>query len=155
MKFSSYGVWELIRKVYKNKEELLPRMGFKKFDQFLDWFERFGDQETQDEFEDIVNKYEMEKSSPMTESKLKQTIKEEIKRVLNEDSTHNKNSMIRGMINMLKNPEIKNASFEDLMDMNVAIQNLLPPPRTAEPDSPANRAAIKAMIDTDKNRSLD
>ena len=155
MKFSSYGVWDLIRKVYQNKEDLLPKMGFKKFEEFLDWLEDYGDQDTQDEFEDIVNKYEMEKASPMTESKLKQVIKEEIKRVLNENSTHNKNSMIRGMINMLKHPEIHKASFEDLMNMNITIQNLLPPPRTVDPDSPANRAAIKAMIDTDKNRSLD
>ena len=56
---------------------------------------------------------------------------------------------------VVKNPEMKGASFSDLMDLNLALQNLLPPPRTAEPDSPANRAAIKAMIDTDKNRSLD
>ena len=294
MKFSSYGVWELIRKVYQNKEELLPKLGFTEFDQFLDWMER-GDQDTQDEMEAIITKHEMEKSTPMTEIKLKQVIKEEIKRILNEDieeayqlvnivprtsdkdpnrperepqdshiylkpstekllkrnqhirilrkpetpdiisgvairstllepqnikrlpydinsmfkgflstanniggkitlptrdtgpedytilnnvkigregrlsffvpnpksksidenSDHNKKSMIRGMINMLKRPEIKDASFEDLMNMNMAIQNLLPPPTTIDPDSPSNIAAIKAMRDMDKNRNLD
>ena len=87
MKFSSYGVFDLIKNVYKNKEVLLPEMGFRTFDQFLDWFEKFGDQDTQDKFEAIVKKHETEKMAPMTESKLKQTIKEEIKRILSEDET--------------------------------------------------------------------
>lgn len=86
IKFSSYGVWDLLRKVYQNKEELLPRLGFKKYEDFLDWM-KTGDQDTQDEMEAIVAKYENEKTSPMTENKLKQTIKEEIKRILSEDET--------------------------------------------------------------------
>jgi hypothetical protein len=161
MKFSSYGVWDLIRKVYQNKEELLPRMGFKEFDQFLDWM-KTGDQDTQDEMEKIVTKYEMEKSSPMTESKLKLTIKEEIKRILSKDTKHkkdlsenvdhNKNSMIRGMMSMLKDPEIKNASFEDLMNLNIAMQQLMPDIKRPDYDSPSNTAAIKAMIDMDKEK---
>lgn len=84
IKFSSYGVWDLLRKVYQNKEELLPKLGFKKYEDFLDWM-KTGDQETQDEMEAIVNKYKNEKMTPMTENKLKQTIKEEIKRILSEN----------------------------------------------------------------------
>ena len=83
IKFSSYGVWELLRKVYQDKEELLPKLGFKKYEDFLDWM-KTGDQDTQDEFESIVAKHEKEKAAPMTESILKQLIKEEIRSVLNE-----------------------------------------------------------------------
>ena len=57
---------------------------------------------------------------------LKQLIKEEIKRILSEDmGDNNKNSMIRGMMNMLKDPEIRKASFEDLMNLNIAMQQLI------------------------------
>jgi len=88
MKFSSYGVWDLLRKVYQDKEELLPKLGFKKYEEFLDWM-KTGDQDTQDEFESIVTKHEKEKMAPMTENKLKQTIKEEIKRILSENMFKN------------------------------------------------------------------
>tara|TARA_R110002020_G_scaffold194593_1_gene395472 strand:- start:69 stop:773 length:705 start_codon:yes stop_codon:yes gene_type:complete len=84
IKFSSYGVWDLLRKVYQNKETLLPKLGFKKYEDFLDWM-KTGDQDTQDEFESIVAKHETENLTPMTENKLKQTIKEEIIRILSED----------------------------------------------------------------------
>ena len=284
MKFSSYGVWDLLRKVYQNKKELLPKLGFKKYEEFLDWM-KTGDQDTQDEFESIIKKHETEKIAPMTEDKLKQTIKEEIKRILNENkitfkegdtviymgeehliisddgytvklkpnkgeivtlnysqakekvrkqedfnesyqlynlapktpeidydinpmfksflntanniggkitlptrdtgpedytilnnvnigregrlsffvpnpkkksigenSDQNKNSMIRGMMSMLKSPEIKNASFEDLMNLNVAIQQLMPNIQRPDYDSPSNVAAIKAMRDMDREK---
>jgi hypothetical protein len=36
IKFSSYGVWDLLRKVYQNKEELLPKLGFNTYEEFLD-----------------------------------------------------------------------------------------------------------------------
>lgn len=297
IKFSSYGVWDLLRKVYRDKEELLPRLGFNKYEEFLDWM-KTGDQDTQDEMEEIITKYEMEKASPMNEDKLKQTIREEIKRILSKDinesyqipsispsagggggrryipsqlpfpardrkkfgshivynpgngtvyvsavlynnlvkgyahnpaikkmimdipmmikqllnkpehygptvelpkehrvyhpfnapvakakaskftkagkkywdegdllfpnlniqkykgdlsenSDHNKNSMIRGMISMLKDPEIKNASFKDLMDLNIAMQQLFPDPVHVQPGTASNTAAIQAMIDLD------
>jgi hypothetical protein len=45
-----------------------------------------GDQDTQDEFQNIITKHETEKQTTMTEGKLKQLIKEEIKKVLNEGS---------------------------------------------------------------------
>ena len=291
IKFSSYGVWDLLRKVYQNKEELLPKLGFNTYEEFLDWM-KTGDQDTQDEFQNIITKHEMEKSTPMTEIKLKQVIKEEIKRILNKDieeayqlvnivprtsdkdpnrperepqdshiylkpstekllkknqhirilrkpetpdiisgvairstllepqnikrlpydinsmfkgflstanniggkitlptrdtgpedytilnnvkigregrlsffvpnpksksidenSDHNKNSMIRGMINMLKRPEIKNASFKELMDLNIAMQQLMPDIQRPDYDSPSNTAAIQAMIDMDKEK---
>ncbi len=88
IKFSSYGVWDLLRKVYQNKEELLPKLGFKKYEDFLDWM-KTGDQDTQDEMEAIVTKYEKEKADHMKKSKLKQTIKEEIKRILSENMFKN------------------------------------------------------------------
>tara|TARA_R110001606_G_scaffold173750_1_gene320170 strand:- start:2 stop:721 length:720 start_codon:yes stop_codon:yes gene_type:complete len=88
IKFSSYGVWDLLRKVYQNKEELLPKLGFKKYEEFLDWM-KTGDQDTQDEFESIIKKHETEKMAPMTENILKQTIKEEIKRILSENMFKN------------------------------------------------------------------
>ena len=93
IKFSSYGVWDLLRKVYQNKEELLPRLGFKKYEDFLDWM-KTGDQDTQDEMEAIVNKYESKKLTPMTENKLKQTIKEEIKRILSENMFEKKDIVL-------------------------------------------------------------
>ena len=84
---------------------------------------------------------------------LKQLIKEEIKRILSEDmGDNNKNSMIRGMMNMLKDPEIKNASFEDLMNLNIAMQQLMPDIKRPDYDSPSNVDAIKAMIDMDKEK---
>ena len=85
IKFSSYGVWDLLRKVYQNKEELLPKLGFNTYEEFLDWM-KTGDQDTQDEFQNIITKHETEKQTTMTEGKLKQLIKEEIKKVLNEGS---------------------------------------------------------------------
>ena len=88
IKFSSYGVWDLLRKVYQDKEELLPKLGFKKYEDFLDWM-KTGDQDTQDEMESIVTKHEKEKMAPMTENILKQTIKEEIKRILSENMFKN------------------------------------------------------------------
>ena len=344
MKFSSYGVWDLLRKVYQNKEELLPKLGFNTYEEFLDWM-KTGDQETQDEFQGIITKHETEKQTTMTEGKLKQTIKEEIKRILSENkitfkegdtviymgeehlvisddgyivklkpnkgeivtlnysqaeekvrkqedfnesyqlynlapktpeidpdreerapqdsniylkpstekllkrnqhirilrkpetpdvisgvairstllepqnmrrlpydinsmfksflntanniggkitlptrdtgpedytilnnvnigregrlsffvpnpkkksigenSDQNKNSMIRGMMSMLKSPEIKNASFEDLMDLNIAMQQLMPDIQRPDYDSPSNVAAIKAMRDMDREK---
>ena len=344
IKFNSYGVWDLLRKVYQNKKELLPKLGFKKYEEFLDWM-KTGDQDTQDEFESIIKKHETEKIIPMTENKLKQTIKEEIKRILTknmfkngdvvtymgeghtvvsddgfiitlkphdkkkeiislnynqakgkvlypkdfnesyqlynlapktpeidpdreerapqdsniylkpstekllkrnqhirilrkpetpdvisgvairstllepqnmrrlpydinpmfksflntanniggkitlptrdtgpedytilnnvnigregrlsffvpnpkkksigENSDQNKNSMIRGMMSMLKSPEIKNASFEDLMDLNIAMQQLMPDIQRPDYDSPSNVAAIKAMRDMDREK---
>ena len=88
IKFNSYGVWDLLRKVYQNKKELLPKLGFKKYEEFLDWM-KTGDQDTQDEFESIIKKHETEKIIPMTENKLKQTIKEEIKRILTKNMFKN------------------------------------------------------------------
>ena len=77
------------------------------------------------------------------------------KKSIDENSDYNKNSMVRGMISMLKDPEIKNASFEELMDLNIAIQQLMPDIKRPDYNSPSNTAAIKAMADMDKNRSLD
>ena len=298
IKFSSYGVWDLLRKVYQNKEELLPKLGFNTYEEFLDWM-KTGDQDTQDEFQNIITKHETEKQTTMTEGKLKQTIKEEIKRILSKDieegyqipsiapssmakgdgrrfipttlpfpssirkrfgdhivynpgndtlfisailynnlikgytnqiaikklimdippmlkqvlnktehygpttelpkefqvyhpftqpvkkamedkytkagkkfysagdllvpnlnvmknleegADHNKNSMIRGMMNMLKNPEIKNASFKELMDLNIAMQQLMPDIQRPDYGSPSNTAAIQAMINMDKEK---
>ena len=65
---------------------------------------------------------------------------------------NNKNSMIRGMMNMLKDPEIRKASFEDLMNLNIAMQQLMPDIKRPDYDSPSNVDAIKAMIDMDKEK---
>ena len=64
----------------------------------------------------------------------------------------NKNSMIRGMMNMLKDPEIRKASFEDLMNLNIAMQQLMPDIKRPDYGSPSNKAAIKAMIDMEKEK---
>lgn len=74
------------------------------------------------------------------------------KKSIDENSDHNKNSMIRGMMNMLKNPEIKNASFEDLMNLNIAMQQLMPDIQRPDYGSPSNSAAIQAMIGMDKEK---
>lgn len=71
---------------------------------------------------------------------------------LEEGADHNKNSMIRGMMSMLKDPEIKNASFEDLMNLNIAMQQLFPDPVHVQPGTASNTAAIQAMIDLDKEK---
>jgi len=65
---------------------------------------------------------------------------------------NNKNSMIRGMMNMLKDPEIKKASFEDLMNLNIAMQQLMPDIKRPDYGSPSNVDAIKAMIGMDKEK---
>ena len=74
------------------------------------------------------------------------------KKSIDENSDHNKNSMIRGMMSMLKDPEIKNASFEDLMNLNIAMQQLMPDIQRPDYGSPSNSAAIQAMIDMDKEK---
>jgi len=71
---------------------------------------------------------------------------------LEEGVDHDKNSMIRGMMSMLKDPEIKNASFEDLADLNIAMQQLFPAPVHVQPGTDSNSAAIQAMIDADRER---
>lgn len=71
---------------------------------------------------------------------------------LEEGMDHGKNSMIRGMINMLKSPEIQNASFEDLMNLNIAVQQLMPDIKRPDYESPSNVAAIKAMRDMDREK---
>ena len=53
---------------------------------------------------------------------------------------------------MLKNPEIKDASFNDLADLNIAIQQLMPDIKRPDYNSPSNTAAIKAMIDMEKEK---
>ena len=224
IKFSSYGVWELLRKVYQDKEELLPKLGFKKYEDFLDWM-KTGDQDTQDEFESIVAKHEKEKMTPMTENKLKQTIKEEIKRILSENMFKNgdvvmymgekhtvvsddgfiiklkssrdnivnlnytqakekvrkqddfkegkinlnehgagRTPEIRGMVNMLfKDERMTNAPLAlvkalNLLDdktaqeLNFKVAEYLKPTFSSDPNSPSNTAAIKAMIDMDREK---
>ena len=71
---------------------------------------------------------------------------------LKEETDYGKNSLIRGMINMLKNPEIKNASFSDLADLNIAVQQLMPDIKRPDYSSSSNKAAIKAMIDMEKEK---
>lgn len=71
---------------------------------------------------------------------------------LEEGADHNKNSMIRGMMSMLKDPKIKNASFKELMDLNIAMQQIMPDIQRPDYGSPSNTAAIKAMIDMDKEK---
>ena len=53
---------------------------------------------------------------------------------------------------MLKDPEIKNASFEDLADLNIAMQQLFPAPVHVQPGTDSNSAAIQAMIDADREK---
>ena len=60
--------------------------------------------------------------------------------------------MIRGMMSMLKDPEIRKASFEDLMNLNIAMQQLFPAPVHVQPGTDSNSAAIQAMIDADRER---
>lgn len=224
IKFSSYGVWELLRKVYQDKEELLPKLGFKKYEDFLDWM-KTGDQDTQDEFESIVTKHEKEKMAPMTENILKQTIKEEIKRILSENMFKNgdvvmymgekhtvvsddgfiiklksskdnivnlnyaqakekvrkqddfkegetnlnehgagRTAAIRGTVGMLfdsdemTNPRLALAKALNLLDdktaqeLNFKVMEYMEDIKRPDYGSPENSAAIKAMIDMDKEK---
>ncbi len=74
------------------------------------------------------------------------------KKSIDENSDYGKNSLIRGMMNMLKDPKIKNASFSDLTDLNIAMQQLMPSIKRPDYGSPENKAAIKAMIDMEKEK---
>ena len=66
LKLSSYGVKDLLKKIYDN-QKLLPKLGFKNFKQVVDYI-KYGDQEEQTELEDKLKKLGMAFESAIKES---------------------------------------------------------------------------------------